>query len=85
LNARETVKVLDAPVTVAEMRDDWTWFDRHPNRRYRLRLGWVVRRHGSASLWTRLADDRCYLDDDERLVETLWWRAAWPDLDPQTR
>jgi hypothetical protein len=74
------------PVVIdADARDDDAWFDRHPGRRYRLRLGWVIRRsRGGIFLRTPLAT-RHRSGDDEATAERAWWTAAYPAISPQAR
>jgi hypothetical protein len=72
-------------VSDVDARDDAKWFTDHPDRRYRARPGWVVRRRsGYAFLRTPTAAD-CVCSRNERCAEDLSWSAACPDLDPKIR
>jgi hypothetical protein len=54
----------------------------HPDRQYRLRPGWAVRRRGhNTFLRTPITGSH---EDSERLAEPLWWQSA-PDLSRRTR
>lgn len=67
-------------VTDADARDDAQWFAAHPSSQYRVRPGWVVRRMRDVFLRTPIAADGADADS-----ESLWWSAAWPELDPEIR
>lgn len=81
---RPTVSDLDAI-------DDVAWFDANSGRRYRLRPApgagfWLVRRRGrgvflrvyAANLFSRERTD------NDPVLRTVWFRHAWPQLDPKT-
>lgn len=71
--------------TLAELYADQQFFSNNPQRRYRLRRGWVIRRcRRGVFLRARLADGRDW-PDDERLAEKMWWQTTWPTLPPDMR
>jgi hypothetical protein len=75
-----------ATVSAADAIDDHGWFSRHPQRRYRVRPGWVVRRRGGVFLRAViLPSDPVYRGDDEGSAEAAWWASAYPHLSPEAR
>jgi hypothetical protein len=68
---------------------DATFFDRHPNRRYRLRFGWAIRWRKSQNVFLRSPLPGNIglpnLGGDEGTAERLWWLSAYPDASPEWR
>jgi len=69
-------------VTDSEAIADRAWFDKHPDRRYRIRDNWVIRRRGF--LRAPLPAQHCRVDTEPN-AETAWWQAAYPFLSPLVR
>jgi hypothetical protein len=65
-------------VTDADVFDDAQWVGDHPDRQYRLRPGWAVRRRSGVFLRAPLAGG-CTDPDHERRAEFLSWRSPWPE------
>src|SRR5215467_1986947 len=80
---------MSAAVSHIDALDDGDWFMSRRQRRYRARFGsdgaiWLVRRKGRVYLRVR-SDLRNMPVDVESAIESLWWRAVWPELPPKAR
>ena len=71
--------------------DDVQWFDANRERRYRRRPAadggwWLVRRRGRATFLRVYAASLLNreLGDNDPVLRTVWFRHAWPQLQPQT-
>ena len=74
-------------VSAAEALDDCAWFDRHANRKFRIRrtddLVWIIRRRGHVFLRTVTHRLPVEIVDTDAAIAPLWFAAAFPDISLQ--
>jgi hypothetical protein len=72
-------------VNPADAFSDHQFFADHPQRCYRIRPGWAIRRRPrGVFLRTPLSFGHRYVDT-EASAEAAWWEAAYPFLSPLER
>jgi hypothetical protein len=74
-------------VTAADALDDFAWFDRLANRKFRVRrtanLVWIIRRRGQVFLRTVTHHLPVATVDTDAATAPLWFAAAYPDISLQ--
>ena len=71
-------------VTAGDRAEDIEFFDRHPERNYRIGSRWIVRRRRDVLLRTPRAPGHRYLDTEGE-AEAAWWATAWAELSAEAR